>query len=98
MALEADPTNNTGDLSKYAGTLFGKLFGNSYIHDWLLRHMHLLPDRLIACLGQAVEVSRAEDRGLTLPEVPRKAAANAGTSGHFPKSPAWPPSADRQPS
>lgn len=94
MALETDPTNDTGDLSKYAGTLFG----NRYIHYWLLRHMHLSLDQLIECLAQAVEVSRAEDRGIILPEVPRKAAVNAGKSGHFPKSPVWAPSADRQPS
>jgi len=93
MALKTDLTDDADDLSKYAGTLFG----NRHIHHWLLHHMHLLPDRLIECFTQDVEVSRAGDRGIILPKVLQKAIMNAGHSGHFPKSSAWPPAAGAKP-
>ena len=68
MALGTDPTEDDGDLSKYAGTLFG----SRYIHFWLLRHLHLQPDQLTEVLAKAIDVSRAVDRGVVLPEVPRQ--------------------------
>lgn len=67
LALTTEPTNETADLSRYAGSLFG----NRYIHFWLLRHLHRPPDDLINVLTQAVDVSRARDRGIILPEMPR---------------------------
>ena len=68
MALGTDPTDNDADPSKYAGTLFG----NRYIHFWLLRHLHLHPDRLTEILAKAVDVSQATDRGVVLPEIPQE--------------------------
>jgi hypothetical protein len=53
------------DLTKYEGTLFG----NRYIHFWLLRHLHLPAEQLIKTLEIAVVVARAEDRGIVLPEI-----------------------------
>ena len=67
MALGTDPTNDAVDLKKYEGTLFG----NRYIHFWLLRHLHLPVEQLVEILGTAVAVARAEDRGVLLPEIPR---------------------------
>jgi hypothetical protein len=69
LALCIDPADDTGDLSKFGGTLFG----NRYVHYWLMRHLHLPPDRLIAILSEALGVSRAEHRGLLLPELPHAA-------------------------
>ena len=66
MALRTDPDDDTGDLSKFDGTLFG----NRYVHYWLMRHLHLPPDRLIAILSEALDVSRAANRGILLPELP----------------------------
>ena len=66
MALGTDPTDDDDDLSKYVGTLFG----SRYIHFWLLRHLHLHPDQLTEILAKAVDVSRAADRGIILPEIP----------------------------
>ena len=65
MARCMDPADDTGDLSEFAGTLFG----NRYVHYWLLRHLRLPPDGLIAILSEALEVSRAENRGILLPEL-----------------------------
>ena len=48
MALCTDPADDTGDLSKYGDTLFD----NRYVHAWLMRHLHLPPDRLVAILSQ----------------------------------------------
>jgi hypothetical protein len=69
MALCTDPANDTGDLSKFVGTLFG----NRYVHYWLLRHLHLPPDRLIVILSEALDVSCARNRGILLPELPHAA-------------------------
>ena len=69
MALRTDPDGDTGDLSKFDGTLFG----NRYVPYWLMRHLHLPPDRLIAILSEALDVSRAENRGILLPELPHAA-------------------------
>jgi hypothetical protein len=69
MALCTDPADDTGDLSKFGGTLFG----NRYVHYWLMRHLHLPPDRLIAILSEALVVSHAENRGILLPELPHAA-------------------------
>jgi hypothetical protein len=65
-ALETDPTDNGEGPSKYDGTLFG----NRYIHFWLLRHLHLHPDQLTEILAKAVDLSQATDRGIILPEIP----------------------------
>lgn len=65
MARCMDPADDTGDLSKFDGTLFG----NRYVHYWLLRHLHLSPDGLIAILSEALDVSRAGNRGILLPEL-----------------------------
>ena len=35
-----------------------------------MRHLHLRPDRLVAILSHALDVSRAENRGILLPELP----------------------------
>jgi hypothetical protein len=51
----------------------GTLFGNRYVHYWLMRHLHLQPDRLIAILSEALDVSRAENRGILLLELPHAA-------------------------
>jgi hypothetical protein len=69
MALCTDPADDTGDLSKFDGTLFG----NRYVHYWLMRHLRLPPDRLIAILSEALDVSRTENRGILLPELPHAA-------------------------
>ena len=69
MALRADAADDTGDLSKFDGTLFG----NRYVHYWLLRHLHHPPDRLIAILSEALGASRARNRGILLPELPHAA-------------------------
>jgi len=69
MALCTDPADDTGDLSKFGGTLFG----NRYVHYWLMRHLHLPPDRLITILSEAFDVSRAGNRGILLPELPHAA-------------------------
>jgi hypothetical protein len=69
MALCTDPADDTGDLSKFGGTLFG----NRYVHYWLMRHLHLPPDRLIAILSEALGVSHAKNRGILLPELPHAA-------------------------
>ncbi len=53
------------DLTKYEGTLFG----NRYIHFWLLRHLHLPAEQIIETLRVAVAIARAEDRGVVLPEI-----------------------------
>jgi hypothetical protein len=71
MALCTDPAGDTGDLSKFDGTLFG----NRYVHYWLMRHLHLPPDRLIAILSEALDVSRAGNRGILLPELPQSAGS-----------------------
>ena len=65
MARCMDPADDTGDLSKFAGTLFG----NRYVHYWLLRHLRLTPDGLIAILAEALDLSRAGNRGILLPEL-----------------------------
>jgi hypothetical protein len=65
MARCIDPADDTGDLSKFDGTLFG----NRYVHYWLLRHLHLPPDGLIAILAEALDVSRAGNRGILLAEL-----------------------------
>jgi hypothetical protein len=67
--LHTGPADDTGDLSKFDGTLFG----NRYVHYWLMRHLHLPPDRLIAILSEALDVSRTEKRGVLLPELPHAA-------------------------
>jgi len=69
MALCTEPADDTGDLSKFDGTLFG----NRYVHYWLMRHLRLPPDRLIAILSDALDVSRAENRGILVPELPHAA-------------------------
>ena len=69
MALCMDPADDTGDLSKFDGTLFG----NRYVHYWLLRHLGFPPDGLTAILSAALDVSRAENRGILLPELLRAA-------------------------
>jgi hypothetical protein len=69
MALCTDPADDTGDLSKFDGTLFG----NRYVHYWLMRHRRLPPERLIAILSEALDVSRVENRGILLPELPHGA-------------------------
>jgi hypothetical protein len=69
MALCTDPADDTGDLSNFNGTWFG----NRYAHYWLVRHLRLPPDRLIAILSEALDVSRAENRGILLPELPHAA-------------------------
>ncbi len=69
MALCMNSADDTGDLSKFDGTLFG----NRYVHYWLLRHLGFPPDGLIAILSAALEVSRAENRGILLPELLRAA-------------------------
>jgi hypothetical protein len=66
MALCTDPADDTGDLSKFDGTLFG----NRYVNYWLMRHLRLPPDRLIAIPSDALDVSRAGNRGILLPELP----------------------------
>jgi hypothetical protein len=68
MALCTNPADDTDDLSKFDGTLFG----NRYVHYWLMRQ-HLPPDRLIAILSDALDVSRAENRGILVPELPHAA-------------------------
>jgi hypothetical protein len=68
-ALCTDPADDTGDLPKSDGTLFG----NRYVHYWLMRHLRLPPDRLIAILSDALDVSRVENRGILLPELPQAA-------------------------
>jgi hypothetical protein len=73
MAFGTDPSNDAVDLAKYAGTLFG----NRYIHFWLLRHLHLPVEQLIETLGSAVAVARAEDRGVILPEIPESSDSKA---------------------
>ena len=65
MALCTDPADDTGDLSKFHGTLFG----NRYVHYWLMRHLSFPPDRLITILSEALDVSRAGNRGILLPEL-----------------------------
>jgi len=65
MALCMDPADDTGDLSKFAGALFG----NRYVHYWLLRHRRHPPAGLIAILAEALDASRAENRGILLPEL-----------------------------
>jgi hypothetical protein len=52
----------------------GALFGNGYIHYWLVHHLRLPPGRLIAIASEAQDGSRAEKRGIRLPELPRAAA------------------------
>ena len=49
------------------------MFGNRYVHYWLMRHLHLPPDRLIAILSEALGVSHVENRGILLPELPHAA-------------------------
>jgi len=65
MALCTDPADDTGDLSKFHGTLFG----NRYVHYWLMRHLSFPPDRLVTILSEALDVSRAGNRGILLPEL-----------------------------
>jgi hypothetical protein len=69
MAVCTDPADDTGDLSRFDGTLFG----NRYVHYWLLRHLHLPPDRLTVILSEALDVSRARNCGILLPELPHAA-------------------------
>jgi hypothetical protein len=38
-----------------------------------MRHLCLPPDRLIAILSEALDVSRTENRGILLPELPHAA-------------------------
>ena len=72
-ALCTDPADDTGDLSKFDGTLFG----NRYVHYWLMRHLHLPPDRLTAILSDALDVSRPENRGILLPELPTRGGTSS---------------------
>jgi hypothetical protein len=67
MAFGTEPTNDAVALTKYEGMLFGI----RYIHLWLRRHLHLPIEQFIDILGISVAVSRSEDRGVVLPEIPR---------------------------
>ena len=86
MTLGPDPTDNDADLSNYAGMLFG----NRYIHFWLLRHLHLHPGQLTEILAKAVDVSKATDRGIVLPEgMPIRARVICWLARLSPASRSW---------